>query len=129
MVEDIDELAGLAQTNLGMAIVLAILMFSLAGIPPLAGFFAKFYVFLAAVKEGSGRSPSSACSPAWSAPTTTCASSRSCSSTSRRSASWMCRPRSALIMAVSGLFVLLYVVWPAPLVDCGRTRRAQAALF
>ena len=52
MVEEIDELAGLAQTNLGMATVLAILMFSLAGIPPLAGFFAKFYVFAAAVKEG-----------------------------------------------------------------------------
>ena len=52
MVEDIDELAGLAQNNLGMAIVLAILLFSLAGIPPLAGFFAKFYVFVAAVKAG-----------------------------------------------------------------------------
>ena len=35
-----------------MAFVLAMLMFSLAGIPPLAGFFAKFYVFLAAVKAG-----------------------------------------------------------------------------
>ena len=52
MVEEIDELSGLAQTNLGMATVLAMLMFSLAGIPPLAGFFAKFYVFVAAVKEG-----------------------------------------------------------------------------
>ena len=52
MVEEIDELSGLAQTNLGMATVLAILLFSLAGIPPLAGFFAKFYVFVAAVKEG-----------------------------------------------------------------------------
>ena len=52
MVEEIDELAGLAQTNLGMATLLAILLFSLAGIPPLAGFFAKFYVFMAAVKEG-----------------------------------------------------------------------------
>src|SRR5690606_14261351 len=47
--EDIDELSGLAQTNLPLATLLAILMFSLAGIPPLAGFFAKFYVFLAAV--------------------------------------------------------------------------------
>src|SRR5258705_7424713 len=49
MVEDIDELAGLAQTNLPMAVALAALMFSLAGIPPLAGFFAKFYVFMAAI--------------------------------------------------------------------------------
>jgi NADH-quinone oxidoreductase subunit N len=52
MVEDIDELSGLAHNNLAMAAVFAILMFSLAGIPPLAGFFAKFYVFVAAVKEG-----------------------------------------------------------------------------
>ncbi len=35
-----------------MAFLLAMLMFSLAGIPPLAGFFAKFYVFLAAIKAG-----------------------------------------------------------------------------
>jgi NADH-quinone oxidoreductase subunit N len=35
-----------------MAFLLAMLLFSLAGIPPLAGFFAKFYVFLAAVQAG-----------------------------------------------------------------------------
>lgn len=35
-----------------MAFFLAMLLFSLAGIPPLAGFFAKFYVFLAAVQSG-----------------------------------------------------------------------------
>jgi NADH-quinone oxidoreductase subunit N len=35
-----------------MAFFLAMLLFSLAGIPPLAGFFAKFYVFLAAIKAG-----------------------------------------------------------------------------
>jgi NADH-quinone oxidoreductase subunit N len=49
-VEDIYELAGLAETNLPMAFILAMLFFSLAGVPPLAGFFAKFYVFAAAVK-------------------------------------------------------------------------------
>ncbi|MEM7619459.1 MAG: NADH-quinone oxidoreductase subunit NuoN [Pseudomonadota bacterium] len=52
MVEDIKDLSGLAQTNLPMAFLLAMLMFSLAGIPPLAGFFAKFYVFSAAIKAG-----------------------------------------------------------------------------
>ena len=52
MVEDIDDLRGLSQTNLPAAFMLGILMFSLAGIPPLAGFFAKFYVFMAAVKAG-----------------------------------------------------------------------------
>jgi len=35
-----------------MAFFLALILFSLAGIPPLAGFFAKFYVFLAAVEVG-----------------------------------------------------------------------------
>ena len=50
--EAIDDLAGLGRTNPMMALALALLMFSLAGIPPLAGFFAKFYVFLAAVHAG-----------------------------------------------------------------------------
>jgi NADH-quinone oxidoreductase subunit N len=52
MVEGISDLAGLAHTNPTMAFLLAMLLFSLAGIPPLAGFFAKFYVFLAAIKAG-----------------------------------------------------------------------------
>ncbi|HET9902547.1 MAG TPA: NADH-quinone oxidoreductase subunit NuoN [Xanthobacteraceae bacterium] len=51
-VEDIAELSGLARTHPMMAFFLAMLLFSLAGIPPLAGFFAKFYVFLAAIKAG-----------------------------------------------------------------------------
>ena len=49
-VEDIDDLAGLSKTHPMMAFILAMLMFSLAGIPPLAGFFAKWYVFVAAVE-------------------------------------------------------------------------------
>ncbi len=49
MVEEIEELAGLSRNSPIMAFLLAMLMFSLAGIPPLAGFFAKFYVFLAAI--------------------------------------------------------------------------------
>jgi NADH-quinone oxidoreductase subunit N len=52
MVEDIDQLAGLSNTSPMMAFLLAMLLFSLAGIPPLAGFFAKFYVFLAAINSG-----------------------------------------------------------------------------
>jgi NADH-quinone oxidoreductase subunit N len=51
-VEEIDELAGLAETRPGMAFALAMLMFSFAGIPPLAGFWAKFYVFVAAMNSG-----------------------------------------------------------------------------
>jgi NADH-quinone oxidoreductase subunit N len=52
MIEDIDALSGLSRTNPLMAFMLAMLLFSLAGIPPLAGFFAKFYVFLAAIHAG-----------------------------------------------------------------------------
>lgn len=52
MVEDIDELSGLSKTNPMMAFLLAMIMFSLAGIPALAGFFAKYYVFVAAVESG-----------------------------------------------------------------------------
>ena len=49
-VENVDDLAGLSQTNPWMATVLTIMMFSLAGIPPLAGFFAKYFVFMAAIE-------------------------------------------------------------------------------
>jgi NADH-quinone oxidoreductase subunit N len=52
LVETIADLAGLSRTHPTMAFFLAMLMFSLAGIPPLAGFFAKFYVFLAAINAG-----------------------------------------------------------------------------
>ncbi len=51
-VEQISDLAGLSRNDKGMAFVLAMMMFSLAGIPPLAGFFGKLFVFLAAVKAG-----------------------------------------------------------------------------
>jgi len=49
-VENISDLAGVSKANPLMATILALLMFSLAGIPPLAGFFGKFYVFSAAIE-------------------------------------------------------------------------------
>jgi NADH-quinone oxidoreductase subunit N len=52
MVEQISDLSGLSRTNPPLAFFLAMLLFSLAGIPPLAGFFAKYYVFLGAIKAG-----------------------------------------------------------------------------
>jgi NADH-quinone oxidoreductase subunit N len=52
LVENISDLAGLARSNPAMAFFLGVMMFSLAGIPPLAGFFAKYFVFLAAIKAG-----------------------------------------------------------------------------
>jgi NADH-quinone oxidoreductase subunit N len=51
-VETIASLSGLSQTRKGLAAALAIFMFSLAGIPPLFGFWAKFLVFDAAVAAG-----------------------------------------------------------------------------
>lgn len=51
-VEDIESLAGLSKSQPGLAAAFAIFMFSLAGIPPLLGFWAKFLVFDAAVQAG-----------------------------------------------------------------------------
>ena len=117
MVEEIDELSGLAQSNLGMATVLGVLMFSLAGVPPLAGFFAKFYVFVAAVKEGL-----------WPLAIFGVLASVVGAYYYVRIVKVMffdapkekflaVPAKAGLVMAVTGLFVLLYVVWPAPLVS------------
>lgn len=50
MVEKISDLAGIAKTHPMLAFAVAVMMFSMAGIPPLAGFFGKFFVFQAAVE-------------------------------------------------------------------------------
>ncbi|MEO5493474.1 MAG: NADH-quinone oxidoreductase subunit NuoN [Sphingomonas sp.] len=51
-VESIDSMSGMSETRPGLAAAMAIFMFSLAGIPPLLGFFAKLAVFQAAVQAG-----------------------------------------------------------------------------
>ena len=127
MVEDIDELSGLAQNNLAMATILAILMFSLAGIPPLAGFFAKFYVFVAAVKEGL-----------WALAIIGVLASvvgayyyvrivKIMFFDEPREKFASIQPKAGLVMGVMGLYILLYVVWPAPLVEAAGT--AAKSLF
>jgi NADH-quinone oxidoreductase subunit N len=114
--EEIDELAGLAQNNLWLATVLAILMFSLAGIPPLAGFFAKFYVFLAAVREGL-----------WPLAIFGVLASVVGAYYYVRIVKIMffdpprerfaaIQPKAGLVMGVASLCVLFYVIYPAPLV-------------
>ena len=50
MVEEIDGLAGLSKTNPMMALALGVFMFSMAGIPPFAGFLGKLYIFQSAVQ-------------------------------------------------------------------------------
>jgi len=49
---EINSYSGLSTKSPVLAALLAIIMFSLAGLPPLAGFFAKYYVFIAAIKSG-----------------------------------------------------------------------------
>ncbi|HWE18822.1 MAG TPA: NADH-quinone oxidoreductase subunit NuoN [Hyphomicrobiaceae bacterium] len=115
--EEIDELSGLAQNNLALATLLAILLFSLAGIPPLAGFFAKFYVFLAAVREDL-----------WPLAVIGVLASVVSAYYYVRIVKIMffdqprerfaaVQPKAGLVMGVAGVSVLLYVIWPAPLVD------------
>ena len=50
--EQIADLSGLARTDPGLALGMAVFMFSMAGIPPFSGFFGKLYVFLPAVQTG-----------------------------------------------------------------------------
>lgn len=52
MVEGIDDLAGLSRSNPRLAMAMGIFMFAMAGIPPFAGFFGKFYIFLAVIDAG-----------------------------------------------------------------------------
>ena len=49
--EDINDLSGLSKNHPLLALSLLIILFSLAGIPPLAGFFAKFYIFKSVLEQ------------------------------------------------------------------------------
>jgi NADH-quinone oxidoreductase subunit N len=49
--ENIEDLSGLSKNHPILSISLLIVLFSLAGIPPLAGFFAKFYIFMAVIEQ------------------------------------------------------------------------------
>ncbi|MDB9986271.1 NADH-quinone oxidoreductase subunit NuoN [Pelagibacterales bacterium] len=49
--ENISDLSGLYKVHPYYSVVITIFMFSLAGIPPLAGFFGKFYIFIAAIES------------------------------------------------------------------------------
>jgi NADH-quinone oxidoreductase subunit N len=52
MLEQISDLAGLGRTDPGLALWLSVFMFSMAGIPPLSGFWGKYFIFAAAVQSG-----------------------------------------------------------------------------
>jgi len=51
-IEEISELSGSSKNHPLMSFSLLIILFSLAGIPPLAGFFAKFYIFMSVIESG-----------------------------------------------------------------------------
>ena len=50
--ENIDDYNGLYNTNPGLSLIMTLALFSLAGIPPVAGFFGKFFLFTAAAEKG-----------------------------------------------------------------------------
>ncbi|CAH2604840.1 NADH-quinone oxidoreductase subunit N [Rhodovastum atsumiense] len=52
MLEQISDLSGLARTDPGMALAMAVFMFSMAGIPPFSGFWGKYFIFTSAVQSG-----------------------------------------------------------------------------
>lgn len=127
MVEDIDELAGLAETNLGLATVFALLLFSLAGVPPLAGFFAKFYVFVAAVKEGLWPLAVFGVLASVVAAYYYVRIVKVMFFDAPKEAFLRVPAKAGLVLTLAGTFVLLYVIWPAPLVDGAGA--AAATLF
>ena len=49
--EDIEDLSGLSKNHPLLSLSLLVILFSLAGIPPLAGFFAKFYIFMSVIEN------------------------------------------------------------------------------
>ncbi len=115
-VEAVDDLAGLGRTDPGMAMWMAVFMFSMAGIPPLAGFFGKLYVFLAAVQAGF-----------WTLAVIGVLSSVVSAYYYLRiikvmyfdegAGAFDTRPAGVtVVMALTGLFTALFFIFPAPLV-------------
>jgi len=127
LVEEISDLAGLARTNPALAFFLAMLLFSLAGIPPLAGFFAKFYVFLAAIKANLftlaviGVLASVVGAYYYLAIIKTMYFDEPAKGFSPMAA------ELKAVLAVSGLFNLLFFVYPGPLVEAATA--AAKSLF
>jgi NADH-quinone oxidoreductase subunit N len=116
-VEDIDSLAGLAKTNLPMAFVLAMILFSMAGVPPLAGFFAKFFVFAAAIKAGLYPLAIIGVLASVVAAYYYLRVVKIMFFDEAQQEFVPAEQGTRFVMAIAGLFVLLFVLAPAPLVD------------
>jgi NADH-quinone oxidoreductase subunit N len=127
MVEEITDLAGLARTNPALAFFLAMLLFSLAGIPPLAGFFAKFYVFLAAIKAGLFALAVLGVLASVVGAYYYLAIIKLMYFDEPAKGFAPMAPELKAVLAVSGLFNLLFFVYPGPLVDAATA--AAKSLF
>jgi NADH-quinone oxidoreductase subunit N len=126
-VERIDDLAGLGRTDPTMALWMAVFMFSMAGIPPLAGFFGKLYVFLAAVQGGYwtlaviGVLTSVVSAYYYLRIVKVMYFDQAVGALDRAPASL------TIVMAGTGLFTLLFCLWPAPMLAAAQA--AAAALL
>lgn len=128
MVEGVSDLAGLAKTHPGMALLLAGFMFSLAGVPPLAGFFGKFYVFMAAINAGLYTLAvigvlSSVVGAYYYLRIVKIMYFDEASEPLAKPV----RGELGAVMTVTGLFTMLFFLWPAPLLNMAGT--AAKALF
>ena len=128
MVENLDDLSGLARTHPGIALALLVFMFSLAGIPPMAGFFGKLYIFLAAIDA-----------ELYTLAIIGVVSSVVGAFYYVRIVKIMYFDESEtpldkqtdrplrLVITIAGLAILLFFIWPAPVVDTAA--QAAASLF
>jgi NADH-quinone oxidoreductase subunit N len=126
-VEKIADLAGLARTKPGMAFFLAMLLFSLAGVPPLAGFFGKFYVFLAAMKAGLYTLAILGVLASVVAAYYYLAIVKTMYFEEPATPFEPMRGELKTVLGVAGLFVILFFVYPAPLVEAAAA--AAKSLF
>ncbi|MEK9971646.1 MAG: proton-conducting transporter membrane subunit, partial [Ferrovibrio sp.] len=128
MVEGVSDLAGLAKTHPGMALLLAGFMFSLAGVPPLAGFFGKFYIFMSAINAGLYVLAvigvlSSVVGAYYYLRIVKIMYFDEASEPLAKPV----RGELGAVMTVTGLFTMLFFIWPAPLLSMAST--AARALF
>ena len=128
MVENVSDLAGLAKTHPGMALLLAGFMFSLAGVPPLAGFFGKFYIFMSAINAGLYTLAvigvlSSVVGAYYYLRIVKLMYFDEASEPLAKPV----RGELGAVMTVTGLFTMLFFLWPAPLLNMAGT--AAKALF
>lgn len=126
-VETIADFAGLSRTNPVLAFLFAMFLFSLAGIPPLAGFFAKFYVFLAAVKAGLFTLAVLGVVTSVVGAFYYLTIVKVMYFDEPKEAMEPMRVELRVVLAVAGAFNLLFFVYPAPLVSAATT--AAKSLF